>query len=243
MITDEEISQLPEDPQLAFVEVEKIIRARLREKEDEATQEQYGNADSYRLEYMNKVLAAARVYEIEALKRWDVPQINDNIDLAYRQLSSDVDHFTMQIRLRQPARGRENSVGLDGSTKIKIHHHISQIRAAIEAADLPESKRDSLYSKLNRFAEAVDKARTDLQAGMAVYIAVCDGIGEGFKKLEPARRWIDSIAALLGRAKEAEDSLRAALPRPAEHRQLEAPRKALPAPDQKGDAADDEIPF
>jgi len=37
MITDEEISDLPEDPQLAFVEFEKICRARVQEKEQEIT--------------------------------------------------------------------------------------------------------------------------------------------------------------------------------------------------------------
>ena len=58
---------------------------------------------------------------------------------------------------------------------------------------------------------------------MAIYIAVCDGIGQGFKKLEPARTWIDSIAALLGRAKEVEDSLRPTLPRPEERNSLNRP--------------------
>jgi hypothetical protein len=52
MITDDEISQLPEDPELAFVEFEKILRARVHEKEDDASQENYGNADPYRLEYL-----------------------------------------------------------------------------------------------------------------------------------------------------------------------------------------------
>jgi hypothetical protein len=78
---------------------------------------------------------------------------------------------------------------------------------------------------------------------MAIYIAVCDGIGQGFKKLEPARKWIDSIAALLGRAKEVEDSLRPTLPRPQERKELEPPRAQLAPPERKRNDLDDDIPF
>lgn len=243
MITDEELAQLPEDPELAFVEFERIVRARLYEEEQKASREEYYNVDSHRLEYINKVVAAARVYDIAALAQWQVPSVRDNISDAYMQFTTDVDHFTTQIRIHHAPRSRQNTVGLDGNTKAKIHHHIAQIRTAIENAGLPEPKRDTLYDKLNGFALEVDKNRTNLQAGMAMYISVCDGIGQGFKKLEPVRKTIDSIAALLGRAKEVEDSLRPTLPRPEERRQLEAPRARLAPPEPKAGNLDDEIPF
>src|SRR6516162_2256697 len=178
MITDDELAQLPEDPELAFVEFERIVRARYYEAEREEAETQYGNADSYRLEYMNKVLAAARVYEISALAQWEVPSVRDNVRDAFAQFTSDVDHFTTQIRIRHAPVNRQNSVGLDGNTKAKIHHHIEQIRKSIEEAELPEKKRDSLYNKLYKFALEVDKIRTGLPAVMAVYIEVCDGIGQ-----------------------------------------------------------------
>ena len=127
---------------------------------------------------------------------------------------------------------------LDRNIKAKIHHYIQRIREAIEKANLPEDKKDSLYSKLSDFALEVDKNRTALQAGMAVYIAVCDGIGQGFRKLEPVRKMIDSIAALLGRAKEAEDGLR--LPSPPELRRISPPQRRLEPPTP---SEDDEIPF
>ena len=101
----------------------------------------------------------------------------------------------------------------------------------------------SFYNKLYKFALEVDKIRTGLPAVMAVYIEVCDGIGQGFKKLEPARKWIDSIAALLGRAKEVEDSLQPVLPRPEEPKQLEPPRARLAPPKRSGSDLDDDIPF
>src|SRR5262249_13562753 len=95
------------------------------------------------------------------------------------------------------------------------HDFIKQMREAIERSDLPEDKRDALYNMLNKFAAEVDRVRTSLQAGMSVYIAICDSIDQGFKKLEPARKWIDSIGALMGREKESEDR--------AERKRLEPP--------------------
>ena len=47
MITDEEIEQLPEDPELAFVQFEEIVRKRLNAKIDDLNQDDYGGADVY----------------------------------------------------------------------------------------------------------------------------------------------------------------------------------------------------
>ena len=248
MISDDELAQLPEDPDLAFVEFERIIRSRVDTQELQEIKLNVDegiaySADPYRREYISKILAAAKVYGIGALDRWSIPTAQDDVAPIYVNLTSDVDHITTQTRLRYVPRNRKNSVGLDGNTKARIHHFIQQIRAAIEDADLPEPKRDSLYTKLNAFALEVDKNRTNLQAAMSVYISVCDGIGQGFQKLEPARKWVDSIAALLGRVKEVEDSLRPALPRTEERKQLESPRRRIAPPVQKGGDLDDEIPF
>jgi hypothetical protein len=248
MITDEELAQLPDDPELAFVEFERIMRARLYEAVQEVPDDEFRDRDLYRLEYINKVLAAAKEYGIEVLSGWRMPSASDDqIYGHFLNFTRDVDHPAMQVRIRNAPRIRRNSVGLDGNTKTKIHHLITQIRNAIEAAELPVEKRESLYSKLNDFVSEVDKARTGLEAGMAVYIAICDGIGQGFKKLEPARRWIDSIATLLGRAKEVEDKLRPGLPPPTERKRLEQPQLKLPSPEQKSrrpvNDLDEEIPF
>jgi hypothetical protein len=263
MITDEELAQLPEDPELAFVEFEKVLRghvddAELQElklSEEGVSVPHMVSAASYKREYINKVLAAARAFGISALKEWRVPSAQDDIELIFVNLTSEVDHFTTQVRIRNASRNRQNSVSLDGNTKAKIHTYIQHIRETIEKSNLPEDKKDRLYDKLNTFALEVDKNRTSLQAGMAVYIAVCDGIGQGFKKLEPVRKMIDSIATLLGRAKDVEDSLRPALPRQQEHKRLEGPQARTEGnqnpPSQsgpsweapKGGDLDDEIPF
>jgi hypothetical protein len=237
MFTDDEIEQLPEEPELAFVELEKIIRARTKEALAEASREQW-NPDDYFIEYMNSVMAAVREYKIEALNNLEIPGVNSpHIYENYRQFSADVDLFTNQIRLRRGRRNRQNSVGLDGNTKAKIHGYIQKIRIVLDKAELPEAKRDSLFAKLDAFVLEVDKAWTNLQSITTVYLTVCTVIGEGFNRLEPVRRFINSIAALIGKAKETEDSLRISLPSPPT--QLEFSRKQLPAPQPMDD---EEIP-
>lgn len=188
------------------------------------------------------MIAAAKAYRIDDLSEWEVPRVDSNIYQAYKQFTRDVDHFTTRLRIRHTPRKRRSSVGLDEDTKEKIRNCVEKIRKIIGNADLPESKRESLYTKLNEFSLELDKNRTGLAAGMAVYIAICDGIGRGFEKLEPARRFIDSIAALLGKAKDLEDAGQPKLPSPTERKRLEPSRKALPKPEPRKDELDD-VPF
>ena len=63
MISDEELADLPADPELAFVAFEKLLRERLQNYEQRGLLEDY-SPDPYRLEYMTKVSAAARQYGI-----------------------------------------------------------------------------------------------------------------------------------------------------------------------------------
>jgi hypothetical protein len=230
MITDEEIAQLSEDPQVAFVQFEEIVRSRLKEQTDRLEWNQEGESQVYYLEYINKVLAAGRAFKIDGLKDLELPSIDENYWHAYRQFTHNVDFITTQIRINHAGRNRSNSVGLDGNTKAKIHSYVQKIRIVLDKAELPEVKRDLLFRKLDAFVVEVDKARTNLQSISSVYLTVCTVIGEGFNKLEPVRRFINSIATLIGNAKDAEDSLRAV---PYSIKPLDPPRKQLPAPDDE----------
>ncbi len=157
MITDEELAELPSDPELAFVAVEKILREALDRREFDARNNEY-SPDSDRLEYMTKVLAAARAYKIDALSELKIPKVTKASDMnaQCQQFIADVNFVTMQIRLNAAFINREGSVNLDTTTKRKIHHFIQQIRDAIEACDdLDIDKKNDLLNKLNKFAVEV----------------------------------------------------------------------------------------
>ena len=220
------------------------MRARVQAEEAHA-RENDNDADTYRLEYMNKVAAAVKAFRIEALAGLSVPTsfgYRSNGHDTYTDFLRKVDYVTLQIRILSVQSNREGSVGLDDTAKAKIHFFIKGIRDAIGQAETPDDKRDALYSKLNKFAAEVDRARTSLQAVAAVYIAVCDAIGQGFDKLEPARKFIDSIAGLMGGFKASEDRADNRLPAPQERKRLEPPPERLPSPPSAG-PIDDDIPF
>lgn len=248
MISDEELEGLPSDPELAFVRLEQIMREKLQKEEEYEKDNNAYDADTYRIEYMNKIAAAAKAFGIEALSEIEIPKCDrQNYSLfldKYRQFVADIDHVTIQIRIHAAQADREGTVGLDDVERTKVHHFIQQIRTVIESADLPDDKRNALFEKLNKFAAEVDRRRTKLQSGMAVIIAVCDGIGQGFKKLEPARQWIDSFAALLGHAKADEERAERRLPSPSERKKIEPPKRRLPPPSPRlREQLDDDIPF
>jgi hypothetical protein len=123
MITDEELAELPDDREQAFVMFEKIVRDKLRKLE---RSEDMNNADGDRLEYINKVVAAAKAYQIEPLMNWGVPRVGINIYEEYVQFTHDVDHVTTQIRILHAPRKKQGTVGLDTNNRTKIHHHIQQ---------------------------------------------------------------------------------------------------------------------
>ena len=109
---------------------------------------------------------------------------------------------------------------------------------SLRISSLCAPSADAPVGKLDAFVLEIDKERTNLQSIADIYITVLTVIGEGFHKLEPLRRFIDSVGALMGKAKETEDSFRIPLPPPPP--QLEFPRKQLPAPHS---IDDEEIPF
>ena len=194
---------------------------------------------------MTRVLAAARQYQIEALAKLELPRVNRNgIYEEYSQFRNDVDFVTMQIRIAAAQIRREGSVQLDETMKRKLHHYIQQIRDLIEQASLAAEKKDELLSKLNKFAAEVDRSRTRLQAGMDLYMAVCTGVGAGFKALKPVKDMIDSISGLLGNAKEIEDRYTKQLPPASERKRLEPPKdRPHTSPPARPSDLDGDIPF
>lgn len=238
MITDDELNDLPSDPELAFVAVEKILRARVDEAEFDARNNDY-DVDPFRFQYMTRVAAAAKAYNVEALDGLVVPKhTRSGIYDDFQQFKNDVDYVTMQIRMNAAQMNRAGSVSLGPNMKRKVHHFIQQIRDLIEenVTDIP--KKEELLKKLNQFAAEVDRDRTRLVAAMAFFTTFCAGVGDGFEKLKPVREMFDSISRLLGQAQQLENHYAPGLTAPTERKRLAPP----PKPEPKSEI-DDNIPF
>lgn len=242
MAANDPFSNLPDDPEIAFIELEKQFRAELNEKLENSESGSAG--DSYYLEYINRTLASARALKLDILREWEVPSHENNLWSEFRRFSTDVDHYLIQIKILHGRRNREYSVGLDAPTKQKIRHHLSQIKEAIDPLGLPQAKKETLYAKINALADEVDRDRTRFEKWASLSIEMATTVGE-VAQLARVRELIDSVAKLLGFAKDAENS-RPSLPPPHEAKRLAPPRRQLSPPEKRPSKVkdlDDEIPF
>ena len=77
MINDDELADLPENSELAFVQADKMMRERLDIKTKDANP---GNVKYFRLRFMSQIIALADVYDIVPIKSQVVPKYVTDIN-------------------------------------------------------------------------------------------------------------------------------------------------------------------
>ena len=240
-ISDEEIDALPEEPMEKFIALERIVRERYEKELTNLDENQAGIF--YGRRYMAIVLPAAQECGIKGLMEWQQPSLSNESWQTYDAFIADVDFCLTKLRLRRAARIKEYSVALDGAGKAKLRHLTAQVRAIVDKLEISVAKKDRLYKRLSAFELEIDRARTPWQAFGALAIEAADDAGASANRVEPVLRAIERIGAALGVAKRAEDA-RPQLPKPAEAKQIEGPKKS--PPNKRGGfdrPLDDEIPF
>jgi hypothetical protein len=228
------------DSELAFVHLESKYREALNKNLENTDN---SNAySSFVIEYMNHTIAAAHALGLTILDQWTVPSHSHNIRVSdhFHDFTTAVDHFKVQVQIDQARRRNRFSVALDPAEKDKLRNYVAQIKKVIDDSSLARPKKERLYDKINDFLAEVDRDRTPYEQFADLVINLAHLGGEAAQELEPARKLINSIARLLGRNKEAEEST---LPPPSKPRQIPAPRKTLPPPQNTESGMEDEIPF
>lgn len=229
-MTDEEVyAELPDDPELAFLLLEKHFREQCEAKL-KAT-ENHTETQTIYVEYISKVVAAIRELGIEAKFETKIPRIQDVSFHTYAEFGKDVEHYRTGLQIRHARRSKGYSVRFDGATKEKIRHHLDQLRGIIDKLEVNAGKKEALFDRLNDFAKELDRDRTRFESWGAVVIQAAEVLGDAAEAAEPARKWLDSIGRLIWGAKEKENETKQ-LPPPKEIKQIEPPKKL-----------DDEIPF
>ncbi|SDK16902.1 hypothetical protein [Aliiruegeria lutimaris] len=231
----EEFPELPDDNELAFLQLEAEFRR-------DFTENINSNQSAWKFDatdYMNKTLAAARALEIDSLFRWQGTHLGgSDFDEVFWEFYREVDSVLIHIRVQGSRRSNHNSVGLTDAQKTKIHALIEKIRTAVEESYAETGKKERLFEILATLAKEVSKPRTalarfgDLARGLAGISRNLAGEGA-----EPWWKWAKIIFGEVDDAKEREPHL----PKPAEAKRIEPPRKELPKP--KAQDLGDEIPF
>jgi hypothetical protein len=242
-ISDEELENLPEEPEQKFVALERIVRERY-----EIANNNLGHNDSalpLLRRYMSIVLPAAHLYQVRGLADWKRPSTNEDEWGYYNAFLADVDYCTTELRLRNLERQKQHSVALDAATKIKLRHLLKQIRETVDKLEVSVAKKERLYARVAGLESEIDRDRTRYQAVAALMIEACDDTGEAVKRLEPVVRLIERVGAAIGIARRAEEA-QPQLPPPKGRKQIDhVPDKIFPKQDGSrfDRQLDDEIPF
>jgi hypothetical protein len=237
--SDNIFDELPDDDELAFLFLEEKAREKLDEKMSRADDQ--SPFSQFYLSYMNEVIAAAHELNIDECSRWGCPRWSpssfDTRKLC--EISLLIAKYKMQIGIRNARRARRYSVHLDAITKQKVKFHLDQLKELAGKLELPIAKREAILGKILALEMEMARERTRFEVIAAFFLESATVVGEVGERLEPWRKWVDSIANitnLFGIAKE-KDVHNPSLPLPEERKRLEPPKQQLPGP------IDDDIPF
>jgi hypothetical protein len=244
-ITQEELDELPDDPQAAFLRFAQLAQRRLREVRGRLNLDDGGDWDllnEARHGFMNVMLAVAKRFEIEPFSSMDVPPISSFDDRDHKQFKADLDHYIAQVAIGNSIRGRRDSVFLSDSAKDRIRTYLRALRSEIEKADLGEAKRSALLDKLKKFEDELEKRRLTLLELTRIIIAVAAVPGAVWASIDLTMKLVGNVMQVVGEARAVEESERS----PISHEPLKAlspPRKDVVRGRASEGLIDDDIPF
>lgn len=235
MITDDELEDIPADPDDAICFLVEALRQKVR---------QYGTDDrrtwDIEREYVNLLRGFAGEYHVNIHSHVtsDPPLSDSDFADYYHAFNVLVDQYVAAARIRMAMQRKRERVPLNAATKARISRHVQQIREILHRIDLPTDKKDQILLRLNRFAAAVDMEKTDTRRILDVILEVADTGDEMSKKLVDVRKHVEAITGFLAEARSWTDKLLGVTW--SKSKEIEGPRKQLPAPAQD---EDDDIPF
>jgi len=217
----DELLDLPEDRELAFFQIARMQRKIFDDiRNFESNPQRLNDA---KIDYINNIVTAADALGIDDLCNFVVPQPHVNADQEFRKLDLKLQQFTLRIRIVHSRRAKSYSVALDDGTKAKIKHHLDQLKEVVAKLEISEQKRDAIIRKIFALEEEIQRSRTRFEVFAALILESATVAGEAGERLEPWRKWIDSISRLLGIAKD-KDQDPPSLPSPPEKKQLPSPK-------------------
>lgn len=188
------------------------------------------------MDYIAQVIGAITELGLEAKFNDRIPQIEDVDYQTYLNFSKDVKHYRTRLLIRRGRRVQGYSVQFDAATKVKVQHHIEQIRGIFDKLEVEHDKKESLFEKLNELQKEVDSDRTRFDAYAAVVVETAGVLGESVERSR-VLDVLNAIARIIWGTKKEQETRR--LPAPTPPKRIEPPR----APESKKGDLDDEIPF
>lgn len=252
-LDQDELDDLPEDPQIAFMTLVRNAQRCLHEetaKLNPNDQYEWQQIDELRHSFMNVVLAAAKRLEIEPFMEMEVPTLSAFREEDHRQFRADLDHYLTQLMLDNSIRNKRDSVEILPKSKDRIRTYIHNLRACLEQANMTEAKREALLKKLDQFEQELEKRRLSFLAVTRITLEVLAIPGALWASAEIANRLVANLMQVVAEAKAAEEETRQ-LPPIAPPKALSPPRRSLPPEPPRSPRPqptfdtdlDDDVPF
>jgi hypothetical protein len=222
---------LPEDPEKAFL----VLEREFRREADERFKKARENDDTGVIyaDYIAQVIAAINELGLQAEFDNRVPRIEDVNYTTYVNFSKDVKHYRTMLEIRHGRRVQGYSVRFDTASRAKVQHHLQQLRDIFEKLELEIDKKEKLFDKLNALQKEVDRERTPYDSYAALTVETAGVVGDVVEKSRILDLF-DAIGRVIWGAKKEQETKR--LPAPAPQKRIEPPKV------KRGDM-DDEIPF
>lgn len=245
-VTQSELDDLPEDPQLAFAALVNHAQRRYSEilgRLDPEENRDWREIEDTRHSFMNVVVAAGKRFEIAPFTDIDVPKLRDFNESDHRQFQADLDHYLTQLMLDNSIRNKKDSVLILPQSKDRIRSYVSGLRDCLEKANMDEGKRSALLKKLDEFEKELEKRRLSLMALTQMILTVVALPGGAWASVELANKLVTNILHVVAEAKES-DEANSKISSGEQPKALSAPRKEYPSEGfPTHDDLDDDIPF
>lgn len=228
--------QLPSDPEDAFV----VYYRRCADDLEASDNENSGYF--YHRQFADKILAFDEVYALGLFVKWEAPPNDDRGFTEFfwpfkRAAEKAALKFQLE-RARRVSTSAQALVVFDAGARQAIHQLIDAVRGELEKLELTESKRTSLFAKLNSFAHEVDQNLSRTEAVFRLASELGRMAKETGETLKPVTDRVDRILDMIERAQTWAESL----PPWNKRKEIPAPPKQIEDQSQQR-KSDDDIPF
>lgn len=224
MLTEDDIQNLPDDPDLALA----IMADQMESEVGPAmANNEFGTAEGRT--WWGDIQAHINVHRMQdryPLLAPEPPGDQKTFWDWFDKFRQNLRHYRTTIYFHQ--KRNSTSVVLSAKHKKRVHELLNEIRQLIEKMDISIEKREAIFRLIARLQSEVDRERTNVQSLLHMILEVSGVV----KKVgEDAKPFVDRVRELLGIVTEARDN-----PEP----------KKVGKPEQKKidkSALDDDIPF
>lgn len=245
-VSQEEIDDLPEDPQAAFIQFADHAHRSLQDKKVEIKFRNEADENNWKnicYLYVQTIIGAAEEYKIKELMNLYVPSASKFTMDDFLEFEGKLTRCTSKIVLSNAAHTRSDTVFIKEKNKDRIRSHLHHLKNCVVESALSAGKKAALIQKIVELEQELNKRRLSILKVMYVALGVMALPGGVWQSADAVHKLVTNVLEMVGEAKDVEDETRQLPP--------VQPPAAL-APPTHGEEStirpsdndiDDEIPF